>query len=130
MVNAILQVKPPYDVEQVCIDKLLALRPDTANTDNAWLRLLAIEALETFGEGGNPDPAIIEDTIGECNTPAQHGYVRIDVPEYYGQALEYVAQNGGSEYATLVWVGWPGVPEPVIEWTNEDGSVQQLGRFA
>lgn len=129
MVEAILKAKTPYDNEQTCIAALLALRPESS-TDNAWLKLLAIEALSVFGEGGNPDAQQIEDTIGVCNIPAQHGYVRIMVPDYYGQALEYVAQNGGSEFAELIWIGWPGVPEPVIEWVNEDGSVQRLGRFA
>lgn len=108
---------------------ILKFKPPYEGTEET-LKLMAEYALATFGEGGNPEARQVEDYIGEVNTPPQGGYIRLQVPEYYAQALEYIEANGGSEYAELIWVGWPGSEEPVIEWTNEDGSVQQLGRFA
>ena len=119
MIQVILKFKAPYD--------------DPATAEDT-LKLMAAYAMTTFGEGGNDKATQIEDYIGIVNTPPQNGHIRILVPSYYAQALEYIESNGGSIYASLVWVGWPGVEEIVVSWPIIENGVeigrQELGRFA
>jgi hypothetical protein len=109
-VDAIIKFKPPYDT-------------DTA----LGFVALATFAKETFGEGGDPEANRVEDFIGYVNTPPLKGYVRARIGYAYGQALEYIEENGGSEIAELVRVEWPGLGpgeslNPETQELEPDGS--------
>lgn len=132
-VDAIIKLKPPYD---------------TNVTEG--LTALATFALETFGEGGNPEAQRVEDFIGFVNTPPLKGYTRVRIAAAFGMALEYIEEQGGNEYAELVRVEWPGLGDvldedgtPVgyspitvtMEQYDEEGNVtgtyeQEIGRIA
>lgn len=103
-VDAIIKLKPPYDEDVT-----------------TGLTALAAFALETFGEGGNPEAAIVEDFIGYVNTPPLKGYVRVRIGAAYGMALEYIEEQGGNEYAELVRVEWPGLGDVLDDDGNPVG---------
>lgn len=83
----------------------------------------AAEALALLGAGGNPEASQVEEFLGFCNTPVQHGYTRILCAEAYAQALEFL-QSG--ETCSLVAVLWPGIEEPTLDLPEGE----LLGRFA
>lgn len=91
--------------------------------DGKTLQDAAAEALALLGAGGNPEATQEESFLGFCNTPAQHGYTRIQCSEVYAVALEYL-QSGAT--CDLVTVMWSGVEEPVLDLPEGE----LLGRFA
>jgi hypothetical protein len=83
---------------------------------------VAQEALEVFGRGGNPTAEQIEGFLGYVNTPVSgDGYVRVLIGKEFGQALEYIHENYGSEHADLVRVEWLG-QDRVVTGQDEDGN--------
>jgi len=115
-VDAILLMKEPHD--PLLLDPLIAL---------------AQFALDTFGEGGNPEAEKYEDFLGYVNTPLTGDYIRVRIGYAYGQALEYIEENGGNPYASLVRVEWPdlGPYEPINVQLDVDGELTDvmLGEF-
>ena len=110
------------------VDAILIIKTSLAET--------AKEAMDLFGEGGDPQSTQVEGFIGYVNTPIGGGYSRVRIAERFGQALEYVAANFGSPNADLVRVEWPlpfdeetqtqPVYEPItfdVEQTDMDGVV-------
>lgn len=82
----------------------------------------AKEALSVFGEGGNPEAAQVEDFLGVANTPEVNGFTRVAIKPAFGMALEFIAENGGSEHADLIAVEWEGQQEfQVGTGTTEEG---------
>ena len=80
------------------------------------IEAVAQECVAIFGEGGfipteEQPECKFEKYLGYVNTPLLNGYCRVKIGEYFGQALEYISENGGSVNADLVRVEWP----------NEDG---------
>ena len=82
-----LQLKTPYD-----------------QNVNETLALLAQQALQLFGTGGNPQSQKIEEFLGYVNTPVYGNYITIKVDDIYARTLEQVQEN---EMVKLIRVEWP-----------------------
>ncbi|HAR37910.1 MAG TPA: hypothetical protein DCS09_04670 [Porphyromonadaceae bacterium] len=93
------------------------------------LPLAAQECISLLGAGANTAPSIIEETFSLCNTPVQHGYIRVVANTEFAAALEQVNLSGyQSPYMQLVLIEWDGQTEFVTaEYDDpEFGHVREL----
>ena len=94
----------------------------------------ATEIKETLGEGGNPEPDIIEEErIGYCCHPTQECVIngeigrigRASFDPAYGEALEYIRTTTGAVTAIILEVEADG--QGVYMFERPDGEMQELG---
>lgn len=93
------------------------------------LEELATECLALFGEGArfefDANGTIVrqqeEMTFSLCNTPVQHGYVRVIVAEHIATALQWMQDNGiESEHGELIRVEFHGQDRYPVEQLNAE----------
>lgn len=93
------------------VDVVLQLKEPYNQNSNETLSILAQQALQLFGTGGNPQASKVEEFLGYVNTPVYGNYITVRVNDTYAKVLEQIQEN---EMVKLIRVQWP-------DKTPEDG---------
>jgi hypothetical protein len=107
-------------MDEIKITAVLRIRETYQGDEDLALRLLAQFSLDEFKHGGRPDETNRNNRLGYANSDVSHHYVRAQIGQAYGQALEYVQQFYPNDIAELIKVEWDGqnrvpVEQPILD---------------